>query len=137
MPLTDPGVELQRALVKKLTDDAELKALIAGRVLDRVKPDAPLPYVNLGEMTLFAELGAGTDAADSTLVIHAWSEKPGYGQVKEIGARIIALLHDQDLQISGGVVQSFLLESARYLRDPDGLVSHGVLTFDVLTDANT
>lgn len=137
MPLTDPSIDLQRALVAKFKATEPLTALIDDRVFDSVLPGAVYPYVTLGEAQIFPELGEETDAADTSITIHAWSQKPGYGEVKQIGAAIIAALHDAELEIDTGVVQSLLLESARYLRDPDGKTSHGVFTFDILTDANS
>lgn len=128
---------LQDSIVKRLKVDAALLAIVSGRVFDSVAANAKFPYINIGEVQVFPELGEGTDAAESSVTMHVWSREPGFLEARRIGAAIIASLHDEELAIADGSVQSMLLESARYLRDPDGLTSHGVLTFNILTDANT
>lgn len=133
MPLTDPSLPLQKALVAKL----KAAGGVGNRVFDSVEAGAAFPYISIGDVQVVAELGEETDAADSAITIHAWSRVKGFVEVKQIGASVIAALHDQSLNIDSGAVQSMLLESVRYLRDPDGLTSHGVLTFNILTDANS
>jgi hypothetical protein len=82
------------------------------------------------------ELGEATDAATAHVTLHSWDRFKGSDAVKSIGKYVIAALHDQRSRLVDGVVQSLLLESARTLRDPDGLTKHGVYQFAVLTDAN-
>jgi LDH2 family malate/lactate/ureidoglycolate dehydrogenase len=56
----------------------------------------------------------------------------GSVEAKQLSAAVGAVLHDAALP----AVQSILLQESRIIPDPDGLTSHGILTFQILTDAN-
>lgn len=136
MTFTDPSYAIQASVVAALKGSADLTSIVGDAVFDAI-PKAKYPRVNVNAATVFPELGDGTDAAESTLEIHGWSEKVGFGEIYNIGAAVIAALHDVGLVVGGRRVQSILLDTARYLRDPDGLTSHGIFTFTILTDANS
>lgn len=134
--LTDPSGDIQAAIRALLLADPDVKSLVDDRIFDRIENVPEFPYITIGEAQVIPELGEGTDAAESNITIHTWSRFKTFNPVKNLGKIIIRLLHDGELTISDGIVQSMLLESVRYLRDPDGLTSHGVLTFNILTDAS-
>lgn len=134
--LTDPSGDIQAAIASLLLADADVRAIVSDRVYDKIPNVPEFPYIRIGEAQMLPELGEFTDAAETHITIHAWTRFKAFGSDKRLGKIIIRLLHDGELAISDGNVQSMLLESARYLRDPDGLSSHGVLTFSLLTDAN-
>ncbi len=133
--LTDPSGALQAAIVARLKADAQISSLVGDRVYDRVPNVPTYPYVSYGDTQILPELGEGTDGVEAFVTIHAWERFKGFDDVKSIAKLVIASLHDVDLTISDNVLLSILLESARHLRDPDGLTSHSVLTFQILTDA--
>jgi Protein of unknown function (DUF3168) len=142
MTFTDPGVALQRAIVQALLADSAVAALVAKGVYDTVprdsdgSPSAPFPYVTFGETQTIPELSECTDAAETFVTLHTWSRKVGFGEVKALSAAVITALHDQPLTLASGAIQSLLMQDSRTLRDPDGITSHGVITFQILTDAN-
>lgn len=138
MTFTDPSLQIQAAIVKALRDSGPLTAIVAKRIYDATPATASFPYVSIGPASIIPELAECTDAAEVTIQIDVWSRGKGFPQVKEIGREITLLLHDAELPlVGGGAVHSLLLESTRYQRDPDGLTSHGILTFNILTDANS
>src|SRR5262249_55883285 len=107
------------------------------RVFDRI-PNGPMfPYVSFGEIQVIPETGEGTDAAQSFVTLHAWDRFKSSSATKNLSRLIMASLHDADLTLPEGQVQSLLLENARTLPDPDGLTMHAVLTFNILTDARS
>lgn len=134
--LTDPSADIQTAIGKLLLGSAEVASLVGERVFDRIPNVPEFPYITIGSAQVIPELAECTDATESHITVHTWERFKTFSAVKRLGKIVIKLLHDADLPISDGVVQSMLLETAQYLRDPDGLTSHGVLTFQVLTDAN-
>lgn len=136
MTLTDPSLPLQKSISDRLLASPEFQAVFEGRLFDRIQNNPAFPYSNFGDTQLLPETGEGTDAASSFVTLHVWERFKGFDKVKSGGAIIVKLLHDQDITLPSGQVQSVLLESARYIRDPDGLTSHGILTFEILTDAN-
>lgn len=140
--LTDPSLALQGAIVAALKADAAVAAIVGIRVFDQVvrnpdgSPNVQFPYISFGDGQVLPELAECTDAADSFVTLHIWSRAVGFPECKRLGAAATAALHDASLTLAGGTLQSLLLDSSRYLRDPDGLTSHGILTFAALTDAN-
>jgi hypothetical protein len=134
--LTDPTQALQTAITDRLLASDAIKAIVDDRIYDRI-PNAPtFPYVSFGEIQIMPELAEGTDAAKALATLHAWDRFTSSTATKTLSRLIIAALHDADLVLSEGKVQSLLLQSARTLPDPDGLTMHAVLTFEILTDAN-
>ncbi len=133
--LTDPSQALQAAIVARLNADAEIAGLVGDRIYDRVPKVSEYPYISFGDTQILPETGEGTDGVETFVILHTWERFKGFDNVKSVGRLIIALLHDTDLAVSEHVLLSILLQSAHYLRDPDGLTSHGVLTFQILTDA--
>lgn len=142
MSLSDPSLDLQGAIVKALKADTGVKAIVSDRVFDQVarkpdgSPNVPFPYIALGDGQMLPELAECTDAATNYVTLHLWSREVGFPEVKQLGASVIAALHDSTLTLASGTLQSLMLDSSHYLRDPDGLTSHAVLTFHALTDAH-
>ncbi|WP_035675090.1 DUF3168 domain-containing protein [Bradyrhizobium liaoningense] len=140
--LTDPRFDLQKAIVQLLKNSGPVAALVGDRIYDRVPRNnagtitAKFPFVGLGETQLLPELGEETNAAETTLTLHAWSQEVGFPEVLRIASAVASAVHDADLPIENCGVQSVLLSTSRVLRDPDGITSHAVLTFSILTDAN-
>lgn len=142
MSLTDPSFNLQGAVIAALKADAGVSAIVGNRVYDLVgrnpdgSPNVPFPYIAFGDGQMLPELAECTDAATNYVTLHLWSRAVGFPEVKRLGAAVIKALHDTTLTLASGSLQSLLLNSSHYLRDPDGLTSHAVLTFEALTDAN-
>lgn len=140
--LTDPRFDLQRTIVQTLKSDAAVAAIVSDRIYDRVPRGkdgaitADYPFIGLGETQMLPHDSECTDAADTSITLHGWSQSVGFPETLRLSAAIAAALHDVQLPLASGTLQSLLLESSRILRDPDGLTSHAVLTFSALTDAN-
>jgi len=134
--LTDPTLALQAAISGLLLGSPDVTSLLDDRIFDKI-PNAPeFPYMSFGEFQMLPELGEGIDAAQSFVTLHTWDRFKSSRATKGLARSIIAALHDQDLTIDGGGVQSLLLQSSRVIPDPDGLTSHGILVFEILTDAS-
>lgn len=127
--MSDPSYELQVALVATLKGAGALPVGVGGRVYDRVPPDAPFPYVSFGPSQVLPDKAGCIDGAEVIVQIDAWSRKVGYGEVKTIGAAVVAALDDQPLAVAGFDVVVFELQSVNYLADPDGLTRHAAITF--------
>lgn len=143
MSFTDPGFDLQRAIVQALKGNAAVAEIVAASgVYDQVPrnsagdPNAPFPFVTIGETQTLPELAECTNAAETFVTLHTWSRAVGAVEAKALSGAVIAALHDVVLPLAGGTVQSLLLQDSRILRDPDGITSHGILNFQILTDAN-
>lgn len=120
------GSELQAAIFKALTD----AQICEGRVFDTVSPGAAFPYLTIGDDQVLDDSNSCGEAFDVINDIHIWS-RPAAGskaEAKAIRSQIHPLLID-GLPIDGFIVNAVTLESARTLRDPDGVTQHGVLTY--------
>jgi hypothetical protein len=136
--MSDSSLALQSAIQPILVADGTLTALAANRIYDSVPGNATFPYLTLGEDHVIADRADCIDGAEVFVTIHAWSRpvSPGWAEVKQIAAAVAAAL-DQSLPDIGAqhAVVTFEHEDTRYLRDPDGVTRHAVITFRVLTDA--
>lgn len=136
MTFTDPAAPMRAAIEAKLKASAPLTDVIGDRIYDRI-PQAPnYPLVTIGNVQVLPESADGIDAAESAVTLHVWDQYKRADKAKPVGALVISALHEQELLIDGVGMQSVLLESANYLRDPDGVTNHAALTFSILTDAN-
>lgn len=133
--MSDPSLAIQGAFVARLKTNGVLPAAVGGRVLDRVPADTALPYVTVGETLVVPTKFECVNGSESFPVVRCFSDNPGYPEVKEIAAAVIAALDEnEDLVIAGHRLIAIELEDLRYRRDPDGLVSIADITFRVLTE---
>lgn len=137
--IIDPSIPLQAAIVAALKASG---STAGARVYDAVPDEdkrkhdtgAAWPYISIGSFQLISEQVECLQGAELYVTIDAWSRAVGKGEVKAIGQKIITALDDVDLSNSGLKVNSCLLNDVNYIDDPDGLTSHGILTFHILTD---
>lgn len=135
--MTEPSLALQKAFVTALRADAALSAIVAGRVYDRIDKLAVKPYIRVGEdQVLPARAECLERSVEVTAAIHIWSEAVGKVEAKRIGGAIVDALDDAALDL-GPDLALVLIEhrQSRYLDDPGGLITHGVITFRALVDA--
>lgn len=131
--MSDPSLIVQAAIVAALKADPALTILVAGRVYDQPPAAPAMPYVTLGEDHVMSEAGDGYDGADITLTLHVWSIAIGFPEAKRIAAALVAAL-SPDLVLGEGRLIDITYADTRYLREPDGVTSHAVLTFTALTE---
>lgn len=125
--MSDPSLELQTALLAMLTGN--LGDAVGDKVYDEVPVNAIFPYVTLGDCQVLPDKADCIDGVEVYPIIHVWSNDPGFNETKTITKAILALLDDQDIVVPDFDVVVFWIESIHYLRDPNGLVRHAVLTF--------
>lgn len=137
--MTDTSLAMQAAVIAALKNAAAVETIVGERIYDRVPDNAALPYVNYGDdQVLQDDIDAGDclqEGFEVFVTLHAWSNKVGQVEAKNLGGAIRAALHNAALTVSDHRLITFEHDSTRYLRDPDGLTSHGVLTFRALLDA--
>ncbi|UFS77221.1 DUF3168 domain-containing protein [Tardiphaga sp. 37S4] len=137
--IDDPSLPLQAAIVAVLKASG---SSAGARVYDAVPPEqkrltdtgAAWPYISLGNVQVINEKIECVQGAEVYVTIDAWSRAVGKVELKTLGKKIITALDDVDLSGSGLSVNSCLLEDVNYIPDPDGLTSHGIFTFHILTN---
>ncbi len=129
--MADAAFAVQTAIYDKLTGDAALMAAIDA-VHDQVPENAAFPYLTIGEDT-GRDFGTKTESGQSlTLTLDAWSRAHGRKEVKDILARVHALLHEQALSVAGFTHLLTRFEFTQTFRDPDGLTQHGVARYRII-----
>lgn len=118
---------LQTAIYAALTASP---ALADGRVYDRVPGTPDFPYITIGDEQVLDNGNSCDDGWEIYSDIHVWS-RPRAGsklEAKTLVAAIVARLVDQTITVTGFRVVISQMERVEYMRDPDGLTEHGVLT---------
>lgn len=123
------NLALQKALRAVMIGRAELVALVpAASILDRNARPNPSPSIILGETQ---ELDAGLSGGGSVQVfhtVHVWKQEPSLAGVRRIGWEIRQALRAGRVQLESGFHLAGWTSTARYIRDPDGVTSHGIVT---------
>lgn len=124
--MSDPSYALQVALVGRLTD---LETAAGERIYDDVPPEAnrisdtgaAYPYVTIGAGQLVPVDEECWDRSSTYFQIDVWTRTIGFPEAKQIAGTIRSALHEQDLVVTGHVVDRMRVESIDYSRDPNGL----------------
>ncbi|WFU76586.1 DUF3168 domain-containing protein [Bradyrhizobium sp. CB2312] len=109
----------------------------ADHVIDANGRPEIMPAVYLGEgQTIFRRWDATSHAT-----LHVWFAEPGLIQCKEAVSAIVAALRidaqaDGVLPIDGFIVHDMQTTQTRYLRDPHGSFSHGVINVAAVVKPN-
>jgi hypothetical protein len=130
MTAFEPSLDLQKGIRARLLASADLLALVpADNVLDSTGRPERLPGVNIGEgQTLYKRFSSTTHAT-----LHIWVQEPGLTTSKQIASVIVAAVRI-DAQIEGVLIlENFVchdlrVTQTRFLRDPHGSYSHGIVT---------
>lgn len=126
---------VQKAIRDRLVIYPAVTALVpAASILDRNERPAPDPSIILGESQAVDE--GDTYADDHTRIyhtLHLWKREPSLEGVKAIAAAIRGAVMSGRFDLPAPYHVAFQkVASARFLRDPDGATSHGVVTVEVL-----
>ncbi|OJH45838.1 DUF3168 domain-containing protein [Paracoccus sp. SM22M-07] len=130
-----PELEVQKAIRERLVGNQRVIDLVpATHILDTNQRPAPMPSIILGESQSVDE-GTSIKRTHWRIyhTLHLWVREPSLERVKALAGAIraelrlgrLALpegLHCTDLQVAG----------MRFLRDPEGEHSHGVVTLEIL-----
>ncbi|MGY4469353.1 hypothetical protein ACVWWK_005062 [Bradyrhizobium sp. LB9.1b] len=137
MTVFDPSLDLQKAIRQRLLSSAELLALVdPDAIIDANGRPERMPRVEIGEgQSIFRRWDATTHAT-----LHVWFQEPGLVQCKQAVSAIVEALR-VDAQVSGVLVldhftcHDLMVTQTRYLRDPHGSYSHGIVTVAGITTA--
>ncbi|MDJ1632523.1 DUF3168 domain-containing protein [Rhizobium rhizogenes] len=130
-----PELALQKAVRARLIADAAVTNVVpAASILDRNERPAPSPSIIIGEGQSIDE----GDAISRNLTrvyadLHVWKQEPSLEGVKAIAGAIRTAIKGANLPNSDGFhFADCYIRSARFLRDPDGEMSHAVVTISAL-----
>jgi hypothetical protein len=138
--VSDPSLSVQKALRARFIATAAVTALVpATNILDHNRRPALDPSIVLGEDQVVDQ--AITIMRDYVRVfstIHIWKKETSLAGVKAISGairRAVGRVTRLDLADADFVCSDCHIDSSRFIRDPDGETSHGVLVVNSLVQA--
>jgi len=130
--MTDPSLAMQGAIVAALKASVAVTALIGGpteaRIFDRVPEKQVFPYIAFGPAQVIQQDATCIDGSEVYQQIDVWSRLPGFPECKRVAEAVREALHRLDATF-GDLGFEIEHQFTNYLRDPDGLTSHAVLSF--------
>lgn len=132
--MASPSLELQIAIVSRLRATAAVTNLISDRVFDHVPEDADFPYVTVGEGDETSDDVDCIDGFEISLDIDVWSREVGFPEAKMISDALRHALKSSALTLVTNALVYFRHRQTRFIRDPDGLTSHAVLTYEAFAE---
>ena len=121
----DPAWALQTSVFETLCAHPDLSQDF---IFDRVPNDTPLPWIVIGNDTLFAEYeAANLTRANVTIDVFAATKK----QLKLLIGAVRSSL-DRNLDIQGYLCGEGQWDETQYVTEPDGKTQHAVMSFDYL-----
>jgi hypothetical protein len=121
-----------------LVADVSLRALVpADNIVDSNARPEVFPRINLGEDQ---ELPADEIVSRYTTVIatlHVWVREPGLVTAKAIAGEVRRVLNRPSrlvFEANGYRCIDCKFASARFVRDPDGVTAHGIITFESIIE---
>lgn len=130
-----PELALQKAIGDRLAGTAAVTALVpAANILDRNERPAARPAIIFGEAQTLDE---GDSIARNRhriyFDLHIWITEPGTTGGKAVAWAIRQAIHAARLDLGAGLhCADARVSSQRFLRDPNGVDCHGVVTLDAL-----
>ena len=131
---TAPDLELQGLIVQTLKADADVNALVQGRIFDRVPEKELFPYVSYaGDYEIEADADC-IYGSDLFVQLDAWSRQVGFPEVKRICHAVRDALHDKELSLAENAMVLIQCQQIRIVRDPDGLTNHGIVEVNAFVE---
>lgn len=127
----------QKALRARLVATPAVTALVpAASILDRNERPNPDPSIVIGE-GVSVDDGATIGRTRTRIVadLHIWKREPSTAGSKAIAGAIRAAIKSGRLALDSGFhcVDAYVSRT-RFLRDPDGLTSHAVVTVEAVIE---
>jgi hypothetical protein len=125
----EASIELQKSIRARLVSATAVTALVpAASVVDRNGTPATFPSILIGE----GQTVPGGDIArrrhDVFLDVHIWQKETGLMFSKQVAGAVREALTDANWNATGLHVADLYVTSSRFLRDPNGTHSHGILS---------
>lgn len=127
--MIEASLDLQKAVRSRLVASTEVLGQVpAAHILDRNSRPEVFPCILIGESQTLAGAGLSRLRHDIFADLHLWAEEPGLATVKTIAGAIRSALRDGRWNLDHHHVADLYIQQERFLRDPDGIHSHGVMT---------
>ncbi|WP_406736979.1 DUF3168 domain-containing protein [Thioclava sp. GXIMD4215] len=127
-------LEFQKAIRARMIASADVLALVpAASIIDRNQRPNPVPSIILGETQEVDEGGINRSRTRIYHTLHIWQKEPSLAGAKAIAQAVRMAFRGPRLSMPAPYTcGDLLLASVRFLRDPDGEHSHGVMVIEGL-----
>jgi len=134
--MADYALELQKALVAALKADADVSALVGGRVYDQPPTGATTPYIRIGGIVPRPVRAQASRAAILTYSVEVHSRPVTSGRVEatRIGGAVAEALNEREDAIASAdlaVVQNHWITTT-VERNSDGETYSAIVAFEAL-----
>jgi hypothetical protein len=129
--MMEPSLALQKAIRARLIATSAVTALVpAANVLDKNNRPEVFPSIIIGEGQTVPGDGLARNRHTVFADLHLWASEAGLMQAKAIAGGIRQAFAAPFYTIDGHHVADLHITSTRFLRDPDGQHSHGIVTIE-------
>jgi len=128
--MSDPSLALQKLIYARLSGDAGVTALVpATSILDRNHRPEQFPGIIIGEgQSVLGDYIQDSYHDEAFIDVHIWVSEIGLTTAKAIAGAVKDAIRTGPWSVDGYYASNVRTVSARYMRDPDGMFSHTVLT---------
>ena len=131
-----PVTSLRRAIRSTLLADATLVSQLGGpKVFDDTPSGTPAPYVVFADTQWRDWSATLSRGAEQVFVLSVWSTQRGVREALDIGERVIALLDEAPLTLSGANLVDLRFVQLETKRDATGRFARANLRFRATTEA--
>jgi hypothetical protein len=125
----EPSLDLQKAIRARLVAAGAVTALVpASSILDSSGIPRTFPCILLGEAQTLPDDGLARNRHEVHADLHIWQTEDGTVGSKQIAGAIRDALAYGRWTLDHYHVADLYVASTRFMRDPDGLHSHAVMT---------
>ncbi|WP_353641965.1 DUF3168 domain-containing protein [Mesorhizobium sp. WSM2239] len=127
----EPSLDLQKSLRNRLVATSAVTALVpATSILDRnARPELDNAII-IGEGQTLPDEGLARHRHQAFADLHIWRKEVGLAGSKQIAGAIRDALNDGPLTLDHFRIADLRIASTRFLRDPDGIHSHAVMSLE-------
>jgi len=127
--MTEPSLAMQAAIRARLVAASAVTSLVpATSILDQNSRPETFPSIIIGEGQTVSDEGLARRRHQVFADLHIWQKEAGLVGAKQVAGAIREALADTFWNVTGLHVADLHIASSRFLRDPGGLHSHGIIT---------
>ncbi|WAJ26277.1 DUF3168 domain-containing protein [Antarcticirhabdus aurantiaca] len=127
----EPSLPLQAAIRARLIATSAVTSIIpASAIVDRNATPALDHSIVIGDGISGPDDGVARNRHMVVADLHIWRKEAGVVGAKQVAGAIRAALMDGPLPVAGFHVADLRIASTRFLRDPGGAHSHGVVSLE-------
>lgn len=135
--MSSPVLALRRAILAALAGDAPLAAMLGGaHVFDEAPPAAPTPRIAFSDVQSRDWSAQNARGAEQMLVLSVWSTARGTREALDIADRVVALLDEAPLTLTGHRLIDLRFVALATRREQNGRYARADIRFRATTEAN-